>query len=134
MAFYACGQYSRAFVLIGRVEEATPSAGIVASFLRKDRPHLISKLNAVLLAPTPTFDESRLFDDWALTICVARSVAFATEHAISGELELLANADIVLRDAMTISEGASIGILIQALPRLQKRQLQAPKGPQDRAK
>ena len=107
MAFYACGQYSRAFVLIGRVEEATPSAGIVASFLRKDRPRLISKLNAVLLAPTPSFDESRLFDDWALTVCVARSVALATEHAISGEPELLANADIVLRDAMTISEGAS---------------------------
>lgn len=107
MAFYACGQYSRAFVLIERVEEATPSAGIVASFLRKDRPRLISKLNAVLLAPTPSFNESRLFDDWALTMCVARSVAFATEHAISGELELLANADIVLRDAMTISEGAS---------------------------
>ena len=107
MAFYACGQYSRAFVLIGRVEEATPSAGIVASFLRKDRPRLISKLNAVLLAPAPSFDESRLFDDWALTVCVARSVAFATEHAISGELELLANADVVLRDAMTISEGAS---------------------------
>jgi hypothetical protein len=107
MAFYACGQYSRAFVLIGRVEEATPSAGIVASFLRKDRPRLISKLNAVLLAPAPSFDESRLFDDWALTVCVARAVAFATEHAISGERELLANADIVLRDAMTISEGAS---------------------------
>jgi len=107
MAFYACGQYSRAFVLIRRVEEATPSAGIVASFLRKDRPRLITKLNAVLLAPVPSFDESRLFDEWALTICVARSVAFATEHAISGELELLANADIVLRDAMTISEGAS---------------------------
>jgi hypothetical protein len=107
MAFYACGQYSRAFVLIGRVEEATPSAGIVASFLRKDRQLLISKLNAVLLAATPSFDESRLFDDWALTVCVARSVAFATEHAISGEPELLENADIVLRDAMTISEGAS---------------------------
>lgn len=34
MAFYACGQYSRAFVLIRSVEEITPSAGIVASFLR----------------------------------------------------------------------------------------------------
>ncbi len=107
MAFYACGQYSRAFVLIGSVEEVTPSAGIVASFLRKDRPRLIPKLNAVLLAPSPSFDESSQFDDWALTICVARSVALAAEHAISGEPELLANADAVLRDAMTISEGAS---------------------------
>ncbi len=107
MAFYACGQYSRAFVLIGSVEEITPSAGIIASFLRKDRPNLIPKLNAVLLAPSPHFDKSSEFDDWALTICVARSVALATEHAISGDSELLANADDVLRDAMTISEGAS---------------------------
>ncbi|MBK8753950.1 MAG: DEAD/DEAH box helicase [Candidatus Competibacteraceae bacterium] len=107
MAFYACGQYSRAFVLIGSVEELTPAAGIVASFLRKSRPRLISKLNAVLLAPSPSFDNSSQFDDWALTICVARSVALVAEHAISGEPELLANADVVLRDAMTISEGAS---------------------------
>lgn len=107
MAFYACGQYSRAFVLIRTVEEVTPSAGIVASFLRKDRARLISKLNAVLLAPTSSFEESRSFDDWALTICVARSVALAIEHAISGKQELMENADIVLCDAMTISKGAS---------------------------
>lgn len=107
MAFYACGQYSRAFVLIGNIEEVTPSAGIIASFLRKDRPRLITKLNAVLLAPSPGFDEPNQFDDWALTICVARSVSLATEHAISGQAELLANADAVLRDAMAISEGSS---------------------------
>jgi hypothetical protein len=107
MAFYACGQYSRAFVLIGNIEEVTLSAGIIASFLRKDWPRLITKLNAVLLAPPPGFDESSQFDDWALTICVARSVSLATEHAISGQAELLANADAVLRDAMAISEGSS---------------------------
>jgi hypothetical protein len=107
MAFYACGQYSRAFVLIGNIEEITPSAGIISSFLRKDRARLIAKLNAVLLTPTPSFDEASLFDDWALTICVARSVSLATEHAISGRPELLANADAILRDAMTISAGAS---------------------------
>lgn len=107
MAFYACGQFSRAFVLIGNIEEVTPSAGIIASFLRKDRPRLISKLNAVLLASPPDFDESNKFDDWALTICVARSVSLAAEHAISGQGKLLANADNVLRDTMTISEGGS---------------------------
>jgi len=107
MAFYACGQYSRAFVLIGNIEEVTPSAGIIASFLRKDRPRLIAKLNAVLLAPIPSLDETSQFDDWALTMCVARSVSLATEHAISGQPELLVDADAILRDAMTISEGAS---------------------------
>lgn len=107
MAFYACGQYSRAFVLIKNVEEVTPSAGIVASFLRKDRSRLISKLNAVLLPPPPEFADSNQFDDWALTTCVARAVSLVTEHAISGQEELLANADVVLRDAMLISEGGS---------------------------
>ncbi len=107
MAFYACGQYSRAFVLIKNVEEVTPAAGIIASFLRKDRPRLISKLNAVLLPPPPEFDDSNQFDDWALTVCLARAVSLVTEHAISGQTELLANADAVLRDTMLISEGGS---------------------------
>ena len=107
MAFYACGQYSRAFVLIKNIEAITPSAGIIASFLRKDRTHLIEKLNEVLLAPVPFFNEKNQFDDWALTICVARSLSIATEHAISGQAELLAISDTILRDAMTISEGAS---------------------------
>lgn len=107
MAFYACGQYSRAFVLIGNIEEVTPSAGIIASFLRKNWTRLITKLNAVLLPPPPAFDETSQFDDWALTICVARSVSLATEYALSGQPELLTNADAILRDAMTISEGAS---------------------------
>ncbi len=107
MAFYSCGQYSRAFVLISNVEAVTPAAGIIASFLRKDWPRLIGRLNAILLAPPPVFDESRFFDDWALTICVARAVALVAEHAISGLAELPRKADAVLRDAMTISEGGS---------------------------
>jgi hypothetical protein len=107
MAFYACGQYSRAFVLIGKVEESTPSAGIIASFLRKNRPLLISKLNDIFLAPSPQFGDSRQFDDWAITVCIARSLALANEHSISGDPELLIGVDVILRDAMAISEGAS---------------------------
>ncbi len=107
MAFYACGQYSRAFVLINNVEKVTPSAGIVASFLRKDRSLLISRLNAVLLPPQNEFDDSNQFDDWALTVCIARSIALTAEHSYSGQIELLTNADTVLHDAMLISEGGS---------------------------
>jgi hypothetical protein len=107
MAFYACGQYSRAFVLIKNIEATTSSAGIIASFLRKDRRDLINKLNEVLLAPVPIFIEKNQFDDWALTICVARSISLATEHAITGQPDLLPTSDTILRDAMTISEGAS---------------------------
>lgn len=110
MAFYACGQYSRAFVLIRKVEEATPSAAIIAAFLKKDRSLLISKLNAVLLVQTPDFDElddQNQFNDWALSMCVARAVSLIAEHAISGQQELLVSADAILRDAMLISECGS---------------------------
>lgn len=107
MAFYACGQYSRAFVLIGNIEEVTPSTGIIASFLRKDRARLITKLNAVLLSPPPEFADSNQFDDWALTTCIARVISLATEHALSGQAGHLTEADAVLRDAMTVSEGGS---------------------------
>jgi hypothetical protein len=107
MAFYACGQYSRAFVLIKNVEGITPSAAMIAAYLKKDRSRLISKLNAVLLAPKPEFDDQNQFNDWALSICLARSISLIAEHTISGKQELLANADAILRDAMLISEGGS---------------------------
>ena len=107
MAFYACGQYSRAFVLIGNIENLTPCSGIIASYLRKDRAALIDRLNNVLLADAPESDDLRLFDDWALTTCVARAVALVSENAISGDAALLGAADIVLGDAMIISEAGS---------------------------
>jgi len=107
MAFYACGQYSRAFVLMGSLEELTPSARIVAAFLRKDRQRLISQINAILLPPMPPFVESSGFDDWALTTCIARAVSLAAEYSISGEVGQLIAADDVLVDAMAISEGGS---------------------------
>ena len=44
MAFYACGHYSRAFVLIKATETVAPIAGIVASFLRKDFANLINRI------------------------------------------------------------------------------------------
>ncbi len=107
MAFYACGQYSRAFVLIRNVEDVTPSAEIIAAFLKKDRSRLISKMNAVLLTQTPDFDDQNQFNDWALSMCVARAISLIFEHTLSGQSELLASADETLRDAMLISEGGS---------------------------
>lgn len=107
MAFYACGQYSRAFVLIKDVETITPAAGVIASFLRKDSLLLIARLNAVLLTPPPEFDDSNKLDEWALTTALARAVSLAFEHGFSGHAELLESADAVLQDAMIISEGGS---------------------------
>ena len=107
MAFYACGQYSRAFVLIKDVEAITPAAGVIASFLRKDSLLLIARLNAVLLTPPPEFDDSNKLDEWALTTTLARAVSLAFEHGFSGQAEFLESADAVLQDAMIISENGS---------------------------
>ena len=107
MAFYACGQYSRAFVLIRKVEEFTPAAAIIVAFLKKDRAQLISKLNVVLLAQPPEFDDQNQFNDWALSMCVARAISLIAEHNISGQHDLLGSADAILYDAMLISEGGS---------------------------
>ena len=107
MAFYACGHYSRAFVLIKDIETVTPIAGIIANFLRKDSSKLISEINEVLLAePTEILDSSEL-DERALNVTITRAVAFIFEHTISGEQDLLRAAKSTLKDAMLISEGAS---------------------------
>ncbi len=107
MAFYACGHYSRAFVLIKDVETVTPVAGIVASFLRKDTSELISQINQVLLTEAPETQDSSETDEWALNVTIARAVAYILEHTVSGDGSLLRNADSTLEDAMLISESAS---------------------------
>lgn len=107
MAFYACGQFSRAFVLIRSVEAVTPSGGVIAAFLRKDWAQLITRLNSVLLPPLPAFEEATKLDEWTLTTLLARAVSLAFEQSIAGEPGLLEEADGVLQDAMIISESAS---------------------------
>ena len=107
MAFYACGHYSRAFVLIKDVETVTPVAGIVASFLRKDASELISQINEVLLTELAETLDSPGTDERALNVTIARAVAYILEHTVSGDAELLEAADSTLKDAMIICEGAS---------------------------
>jgi hypothetical protein len=107
MAFYACGQYSRAFVLVKDVETVTPAAGVIASFLRKDSQQLIERLNAVLLGPQPELDDSGRFDEWVMGTAIGRGVALALEYSFSGEPGLLDEAASVLNDAMIIGENVS---------------------------
>ena len=108
MAFYACGHYSRAYVLIKTTEAVTPAAGIIASFLRKDFAELIPRLNSILLrGQTFEVQDSTEADRKALDLLIARAVALVLEHAISGDSELLPRANAILDDAMIISEAAA---------------------------
>lgn len=108
MAFYACGHYSRAYVLIKEGETVTPVAGVIASFLRKDSVTLITRLNELLLqAPESGAHDVPGSDEAALDILIARAVAHVFEHTISGDADALALADGTLRDAMLISEASA---------------------------
>ena len=105
MAFYACGHYSRAYVLMKGAETVIPVAGVIASFLRKDAAKLIARLNE-LLFDTETRD-TPVSDEAALDIIIGRAVALVFEHTISGDARSLHVADDTLRDAMLISEAGS---------------------------
>lgn len=107
MAFYACGQYSRAFVLIKVAETVTPAASVIASYLRKDPSQLVSRLNAILLLPESSFEDQQETNDSILTILLARAISLLLEHSHSGNARLIDNADSILHDAMIISEGGS---------------------------
>lgn len=108
MAFYACGHYSRAYVLIKATEAITPVAGIIASFLRKDSVRLTQRINNVLLREQVFGGEDLTdADRRALDLLITRAVALVLEHSVSGEAELLPRADAILADAMIISEADS---------------------------
>lgn len=103
MAFYAAGHYSRAFVAMRAVEEQTPAAQIIGAFLRKNTASLIDRLNEVLLADPSPIDDQLDLDEWAITIAVSRSVAFALEFTFIGAADILRAADEQLQAAAVIA-------------------------------
>ncbi len=103
MAFYAAGQYSRAFVAIRAVEQHTPAAQVVAAFLRKDQQDLINRLNQVLLGPIPLIEDQLQLDEWAITVAISQAVAFASEFTYTGNSEELSRARERLQDASIVA-------------------------------
>lgn len=107
MAFYAAGQYSRAFVTMRSIEEKTAAARTIAAFLRKDIASLIVRLNEILLADSPQFDGQLDLNEWAITVAISRAVALALEFIFTGGSDLLERADQQLRDAAVIASSGS---------------------------
>jgi len=96
MAFFAAGQYSRAFVAIRGVEQHTLAAQIVGAFLRKDASTLIDRLNQVLLRESAIEDEQLELNEWAITVAVARAVAIVSDFTLTGTAEAFDRADLVI--------------------------------------
>lgn len=103
MAFYAAGQYSRAFVGIRAVEEQTVAAQIIAALLRKDVAALIDRVNEVLLRDLPPFEDQLSLDEWAITLAVARASGLTLDFTFTGAADVLSFADEQLRDAASIA-------------------------------
>lgn len=106
MAFYAAGQYSRAFVSIQQVEDTTETASIITSFIRKDTTNLIQGLNRILLLDRLDFEDQADLDEWVITVAIARSIASVLEYVFTGTPDLLDEADQTLQDASLIATSA----------------------------
>jgi len=103
MAFYAAGQYSRAYVGIRNIENHTIVAGIIAAFIRKDMKLLIQRINEVLIQEVPIFDDETDFDDFAITTTIARSLSIVIEYIYTGASDYLNKAEWLLKDAEKVA-------------------------------
>jgi len=104
MAFYASGQYSRAFVSIQEVEAQTDLARMIALFIRKRPNELISQLNAYLLADLSDFNNPWDICEHAVTTAIARSLSLVLEYFATGESRHFEAAHHTLNIAMSLAQ------------------------------
>lgn len=103
MAFYAAGQYSRAFVSIRRIESRTDLARMVALFIRKRPDELLRELNPYILADLSEHRDLWLLCDHAVTTAVARALSMVLEFFASGESGYFEDAEEILDIAMGLA-------------------------------
>lgn len=104
MAFYASGQYSRAFVSIRKVEAQTNLSRMVALFIRKRPNELISQLNPYLLADLSDFNDPWDICEHSVTTTIARSLSLVLEYFATGELRHFEAAGGTLNIAMSLAQ------------------------------
>ncbi len=104
MAFYASGQYSRAFVSIRKVEAQTDLSRMVALFIRKRPNELIGQLNPYLLADLSDFNDPWDICEHAVTTAIARSLSLVLEYFATGESRHLDAAGGTLSIAMRLGQ------------------------------
>lgn len=103
MAFYASGQYSRAFVSIRKVELLTPLAKIVASFIRKQPSEVISESKQYLLQDLSDLTEPWSLCDDAVTLAISRSMSFVLEYFATGKAQFFESSIENLSIAMELA-------------------------------
>jgi len=117
MAFYAAGQYSRAFVAVNEVSTQTDAAAIIAFFLLKNFPKLLARLSAVLLREEqPTEDD---LEDCVITEAIARALANCLEFIIGGRHEttlVAALKELRLAMVVAVSRGTTSFLVVGSSP------------------
>ncbi|HEX4086930.1 MAG TPA: DEAD/DEAH box helicase [Chthoniobacteraceae bacterium] len=103
MAFYAVGHYSRAFVLIQKIEAGTPVAGLIAAFIRRDTATTVSRINETLLIDVLPVEDQALLDEQAVTTAVARTLSLILEFTVTGLVAHLGSSAQALSDALIIA-------------------------------
>ncbi|MGE4285099.1 MAG: DEAD/DEAH box helicase [Phycisphaerae bacterium] len=103
MAFYASGQYSKAFVAIKHIEPQTDFAKIIAAFLRKRPSEIISVSNPYLLADLEQFEDYENICEHAITVAISRALSLVIEYLASGKEQYITAAQDVLDTALSIS-------------------------------
>lgn len=105
MAFYAGGQYSRAFVAMRDAEEMTLGAEIIGAFLRRDVRRALEKATFAVASleglPDDASDAEHV--ERGVTLAIARAIHTALEYAHSGEWDTLEAAFACSADALAIA-------------------------------
>lgn len=85
MAFYAAGQYSRAFVTIRKIETKSDAAEIISAFIRKDPEQVIVLANKFILDDLSRFESHQGVLDHAIALICSRALSLTLEYFASGD-------------------------------------------------
>ena len=92
MAYYACGQYSRAFVTIQPTPFSTRLATMIRLFLIRERKKLIHILNEVLIPERDPISCVSLLCEPAVELAVAQAISHLLEFQATGKKDHLDSA------------------------------------------
>jgi hypothetical protein len=110
MSLFAAKQYSRAFVVLNRVDVDFTVGQIIISFIRKDLSRLIEQTNKAYFSAIPDDESIYAIDEWVISHEVARCFMVATHYVYSGNGNALTSIhelldkllDIASEDGMTL--------------------------------
>lgn len=103
MAFYAAGQYSRAFVSIRKIEAKSGAAEIISAFIRKEPEQVILLTNKFLLDDLTRFQSHHDILDHAVALMCSRALSLTLEYFASGDDRIPERIDKLLTSGVELA-------------------------------